>query len=211
MLTSSSSDKTSTAYSTAYSPWPWAALRIYLQLFLGCFGFGVEQPQGERKETFSGTHHASYCATYSPIEYLRRTYIARIVARHFRVPVALPSNSGDLAPLSPDALSAAPRTHLDYRTTYPLLHGIIHPLLELYRRSHTPSDISHNSSCGCPSETGPGCSPEDHACAPCPCPNDYRLEKQTSNGYHSLYCIKCGKTCYACVGTGPFRASDVAP
>lgn len=170
------------------------ALRLHLQPLFDCFG--PQAPQRDSKEEIRDT---PYSPAYSLTGYLRSTYVARVFRRLldlFRAPVSLPSNSRDISPLTLDGRSEYPR---DHSTTYSLVHGFLQPLLVFStRRPQTPL-------CGrCPNETGCLLA-DDHALVPCPCPNDHRVEHvpqttETAYAFHSLYCIKCGRYCYVCVG-----------
>jgi hypothetical protein len=120
--------------------------------------------------------------------------------------VASPSKSRDLAPTW--TLNAHNAARLYYSTTYSFIRccarHVRRRLIELRRRRRCtspqppldPGDICTH----CRSHGETDCSLANaHALGPCLCPNDHRLEGQTSSrAYHSLYCSKCAEYCYVC-------------
>ncbi|KAJ7270725.1 hypothetical protein B0H12DRAFT_777571 [Mycena haematopus] len=180
----------------------WDMLRRHLQSFLSCFGL-KRPPVGCGKSTVPDAHYA--LPHSSPTEFLRYTYVGRILRRLFNFPRAGASSA--LAPLIP-LTHEDHNSHFYYITQYSHPRPtVLQPLLEFCRRPLQPLPLDRADICvHCTGETG--CSLSTfHALGPCPCPNDHRFEQQTtSSAWHSLYCAKCCKHCFLCVGSSDIQA-----
>ncbi|KAJ6463453.1 hypothetical protein C8R45DRAFT_1025797 [Mycena sanguinolenta] len=183
----------------------WGVLR---QPLFDCFG--LEPSSGDcGKGTIPDAHFAlSHFRTYTSAEFLRYIliYTASILGHLFDLPGAV--IFWILALLTSMTLDAHSTNfyYIAFSFVCPAhLRRTASPsLLECGRRPLAPPPPPPDATdicLHCASETSCSLS-KSHALGPCPCPNDHRfVEQTTSSAWHSLYCAKCHKHCFVCVGT----------